>query len=1596
MREAGTVLFLSYAEDDGKTGIEIAEWLAGQGFEVYYWQDPKRRGGRFIEQIEKAIGQADAFVALLSPSFVRSQWCRHERELALQREIDLRARAPSTIFIHVLKVSDTPADETGFLRSYDWGDLTSSQSWEPALTGLADRLRHGEGVPGAESSAPGRAATGPSYYGHREELDKVVRSLASPAGRHFWLVAAPPGLGKSCFLRRVSAALASPEFPAWVPHLVDLREQPSDVRTDPAALLARLAGRAVHATDPEALRDLAADIAGSGKSWLCLLDSAELLDGHTSAALRSCLSHLYRHMREVGPANVGLALVVASRQDKQWRAAVPDPRLSLLRLGELKTDDVRRALHDLASQPPAPVSPATLQESTDLVLQLTEGLPALLAPCLEWIRRERWLQVERLASGALFEELAEPYIQQRLLTPDGLGPGSRGWAGQRRYALEQAFRVLAPYRLFTQSHLRHHVQSDPALRGSVENAAWSIEDLWRAISESALLAPLDEPWREIHPAIRRLLFRYYYGSIQSRIQAHRDARAFVQHWTDHLFGKEQVVGMVECLWHEAAALSLAGSATVPGQLGTSAELLFRALQPSAAYSAAELRAYAADRIRNDAEFQQMVHDITGIAGIVVAPTLSGYVLRPEELQISAQAALVQKDLRSRAVLLYGQGGAGKTWLVRQLALARTVDQKTIWLDPIDLDDSESWLLSNVERRVAHRLDPDNRHFGPYQEYISRIPAYSRSPVSYETVVGYLGRIKRTFVECYTRFVAETGTTVVITFDTVEAIRGTYLLLSLTQWMKTLPSTLFIVSGRPDSRSPDPIRMELEDSYSRLPVTTVWIGDFGWQAALDYLSASPAAAGLTDSEKAKLVHLTRGHPLWMAFTISYLKGRGIPAEAETVSLADIERDMPYGAAMTAAGQILAESFRRRLILPYQAADFWAESVRRLAVVRQGISLTVWQSLMSDIPLPDGVATAEQAWEALLRTPWIRPRANDRFLTLHDAVAEELAQRIIPLHDQNQTWRRAVWRRAVGTFTELIEKGEAGLARQLLALDERLEDLGRQRQSVDYPPDATQAESIDEVSRLDARKRELYQLKTARMSYQLFCDYDEGCRQFLDLFSLARDQDDVIFQDLLALEMQRFLPGGDQAGAVGDVLDAAIADFRAWLTSDGGDLYLAIGLAMAGYLMANEQPASVIELLDGLSVDAADHRQRSRMDILRGNACMRIPGQEREGHRYFLRALGEAEALTSDDRATLVARSHKELGFYYRNAGEWRKADLSYQQAHDTVSEILVTKPTDDLRAEMASVQANWAYLKGVLGQYREGQYLVESAITVCRHLHQRIKEGSSWSVCGEVYRYERRFHKAWDAYAEAEKIFLEHRNWPWLGLIYQEQAICLFQAAEDGVTPLPGGDPVEHAKRLIMLALDLCRDLSVRAYPAALNRAGRIFGQHDHNAGLRYLADGIECAHSLSDGWFWIANLIEYVELSYRAWLATSQSDYLHKITARAPDIQVAMSEYEFPVLRGRWRILQGHLAVDRSLETGDAGSLDGALENYREGFALLAREYVGSSGAYAIPKEFGHFRLMLTKLPPGVRARWLSELRHAWSGEMTGSTLLLAHLAELY
>src|SRR5262249_24878879 len=152
-----------------------------------------------------------------------------------------------------------------------------------------------------------------------------------------------------------------------------------------------------------------------------------------------------------------------------WRGVTPAPRVSQLPLTEFSPDVVEAALRDLAREMERTYDAAYFRRNAQRVHRLTEGLPALLVRCLDWIRDEEWVGMEGLETQELCEELTGPYIQGELLARQSVFPGGPAQGDEPLKALAHAFRVLAPYRLFTMSHLRHHFESDDALNAAVRD-----------------------------------------------------------------------------------------------------------------------------------------------------------------------------------------------------------------------------------------------------------------------------------------------------------------------------------------------------------------------------------------------------------------------------------------------------------------------------------------------------------------------------------------------------------------------------------------------------------------------------------------------------------------------------------------------------------------------------------------------------------------------------------------------------------------------------------------------------------------------------------------------------------------------------------------------------------------------------------------------------------------------------------------------------------------------------------------------------------------------------------------------------------------------
>jgi len=592
------LLFLSFAPDDGEVAGAIASWLAERDYRICSRRgtgvdDPQVTGGP-----EYKISQADAFIAVMSPSFLASASCRRERVLALHREPPNAAPEPP-YFIHVVEVRPTPYIDTGALRARGWVDMTGGMD-NSELDRLRGDLAAGES---AVTAASGHARREPPRFHNREsELVKVLDGLTGQNGQHFWRVIAPPQLGKSWFLDRIESDLEERDPGRWTVKLVDVREKPLEVRKSAGALLGMLFGaEAPVTTDSHGLTQLVGRLNRAGKFHLCLVDSAELLEEQTARTLRRCLSQIHKEASDVPKVGVRLTLIVASR-GKGWASVSPEPRLQRCDLSEFHAGIVQDVLEKMAGRLGFHLRADQLELYAGHIHRLCEGLPALLYEYLNWIQDEDWSGLDRLIDDRQFAVLNTPYIERELLSAGSLfGPGAAPTDEHRRCVAE-AVQILVPYRLYTRAHLSQHVEPDGRLHRLIEPMGWTMEKLLNAVIETDLLyQPQGQPWDVIYSPIRRLLCRYWYSSDANLRHAHTVAGHFVRTWGGNQTGWEQAVALVECLWHESHVLMLDRTVNPAQELIDLARQLSADLRESPGWTPDALRRFAVDRIGEDEE-----------------------------------------------------------------------------------------------------------------------------------------------------------------------------------------------------------------------------------------------------------------------------------------------------------------------------------------------------------------------------------------------------------------------------------------------------------------------------------------------------------------------------------------------------------------------------------------------------------------------------------------------------------------------------------------------------------------------------------------------------------------------------------------------------------------------------------------------------------------------------------------------------------------------------------------------------------------------------------------------------------------------------------
>jgi hypothetical protein len=587
-----TRVFLSYAEEDGSAARTLAALLGQHGFDVFWYEETNR--GEFVATLSDELRKADRFVVLLSRHYQRSDWCTKEWLTAYRMAVDPKIKRP---VITVCEVGDFDEPVEPFLGNYARHDLRTLT--EAKLAGLLATF-------GVQAAPP----DGGRFRNREQELTNLLNALSLSSGQDLWVVAAPPRMGKSWFLREVERRLTAKSWGET--RLLDLARWP-ELWGAPAKVVVELMG--VH-VEPEGdsltedeVEDIAREVSKRGNNQLYLLDSAERLDRETAAEVRSALTDVYAHLVE-RRVRKRFSMIIGTRRPDAWRGLgrYRRCRFRTLGLSEFKLEVIEDAVRAGA----ADAEDSLVRKSALLLQQESDGLPALLLAWLDWAHDANLIGIERgLRKPATFDAVTAKYVRNDLLTHDVLFPSGASSVPAKK-ALEHALKVLVPYRLITQSHLKFHYDTDEPLRDTVAAAGWTMRELWTALNSTSLLDPRMGLWRVINPPIRRVLYRYYYRSDAERVTAHEEAKWCYQRWTVNEAGSEQVMMMKECLWHELCRQLLQQPSELRQALPEAAGQYAKAFLSSGLYDRREFVECVHELLIEDHEFQLTLHDHAGL------------------------------------------------------------------------------------------------------------------------------------------------------------------------------------------------------------------------------------------------------------------------------------------------------------------------------------------------------------------------------------------------------------------------------------------------------------------------------------------------------------------------------------------------------------------------------------------------------------------------------------------------------------------------------------------------------------------------------------------------------------------------------------------------------------------------------------------------------------------------------------------------------------------------------------------------------------------------------------------------------------------------
>jgi len=801
--------------------------------------------------------------------------------------------------------------------------------------------------------------------------------------------------------------------------------------------------------------------------------------------------------------------------------------------------------------------------------------------------------------------------------------------------------------------------------------------------------------------------------------------------------------------------------------------------------------------------------------------------------------------RKQRVLFYqGEGGIGKTWLLRKL-ITDNKDRQDLLMasELIDLYSTRYHRISGVREAIIEFLGEE--HFAHYRQEQRKFLDEREKPeeerLAESALRGLRERADEQFLkDCQNAY---PDRIVVLLFDTFEQVEkddvGYYILHDLPQ---ALPNFILVIASRHPCPLSDVLikRFELGGLKPEESERFFLSREAGIRAEKEALPV-PYDPELrlpiesTSDLLAGLYSRVEGHPLKLDLAVLWLKVGATTADS-LWALSDEEFDRALLEPLRTLGCVPgllppASSIEEQQKL--EAAAY--EIILTMAYLNRRFDQRFLEHIYTPAP---HLADLSQALDILGKLPgmfFVKERP-DGTVQLHDEMERLVREQLWKERDPSGEVQRELAQKAIELYDQLI--------------NEIFKEVGN----------LVRGEEREEV------ERKAQELRAERLGYVLRLDLDQGYEDFIANFDRNLEAREYGLCELFLNEIRPYE-----------------VNYTSEQRREIKKRRFQLALGRHDFDRADE---------------LADTPEQ-RVLVLTSQCESVWTTDPEQGRKHLLKALEicKHESLSLATCGEIELR----LGLTCRALNQFEEAIDWYEHCKDTANQM------DKAGAQLyARAQNNQGYIYAIMGRYDEARELAQSALNLRQRLGLRKEIGLTYSTLGEIARFAGDYQAADTFYNWALEIFEELHDPEWQAIALQERGECArlmarkYQRLGAGTSAKQWLDLAEKDLResqKLYEYYNLSRDRSVM-----LKRLGRVLrDKGDVDKAKSILSKGFKLAEETGDIRAQLECLLDLAEVA----LKQKRFDELEGYLGQVERFEKRRFIYHYPVFEGLVHLLRG-------------------------------------------------------------------------------------------